>query len=222
MSTLASTLPADPMPNAVTDTGSQTRVKALADFAKWAIREGAFTGGDLSGGEVQDKAVSLGLLQSAIYDPAVHGEIEFSEPGMEIFVFTSALDADAGRGEVDRLTRERDEAREGRWVGDAEQRIRDLTADVEEWKRIAKDALSAEAALAQSQEMREALVAARAYVLSAQEGGQSVEDGCVPNFRYLDHVAKTLALVDAALASPAPSDAAEAPVPYFDWSDQAT
>lgn len=47
---------------------------AAKEFIRWAIRDGAWDGGTLEGGDIQDKAESLGLLVKEAYDPAKHGE----------------------------------------------------------------------------------------------------------------------------------------------------
>lgn len=65
--------------------------EALAEFARWAIRESAFQAADLSGLEVQEKAYELGLLERTTYDPAKHGPSDEAEEGMEFFVFGAAL-----------------------------------------------------------------------------------------------------------------------------------
>ncbi|MEH2508725.1 hypothetical protein V1291_000079 [Nitrobacteraceae bacterium AZCC 1564] len=57
-----------------------------AKFIVWVMQEGPWSGGDLDGGSVQDKAESLGLLSKVKYDPELHGESDFSEPGDDWFV----------------------------------------------------------------------------------------------------------------------------------------
>lgn len=66
-------------------------VEALQEFAKWAIREGAFQAADLDGLSIQEKAQELGLIEPTIYDPAKHGPSDCAEPGGEWFIFTAAL-----------------------------------------------------------------------------------------------------------------------------------
>lgn len=63
----------------------------LQDFAKWAIREGAFQAADLDGLSIQEKAHELGLIEPTTYDPEKHGPSDCAEPGDEYFVFTSVL-----------------------------------------------------------------------------------------------------------------------------------
>lgn len=76
----------------MTATISLSAEAACLAFARWVIRECVFDGRDLDGGDVQDKAVELGLLIEAKYDPAVHGEIEDADPGDPIFVFSDKLE----------------------------------------------------------------------------------------------------------------------------------
>lgn len=62
------------------------------EFARWVIEEGPFSGCDLDGGTVQDKAAELGLIELTTYDPAKHGEgHDFTEPGDDWYVFTAAF-----------------------------------------------------------------------------------------------------------------------------------
>lgn len=42
-------------------------------FFKWVMQEGPWSGGDLDGGSLQDKAEALGLIVSVPYDPEKHG-----------------------------------------------------------------------------------------------------------------------------------------------------
>ena len=62
------------------------KAKAMAQFVRWAMREGPWDGGDLDGGAVQDMGAKLGLLQETIYDPEKHGEDEWCEPGDSYYV----------------------------------------------------------------------------------------------------------------------------------------
>lgn len=66
-------------------------MERLAEFAKWAIREGAFDGTDLDGGDIQDKAEELGILIRTKYDPAKHGESADVDPGDDWFEFADWL-----------------------------------------------------------------------------------------------------------------------------------
>lgn len=60
----------------------------LAQFAKWAVTT-AFEGGDVSGFDIQDKAVELGILNRTQYDPDKHGENDVdADPGDERFVYS--------------------------------------------------------------------------------------------------------------------------------------
>jgi hypothetical protein len=64
----------------------------LAKFAQWALTEGAWHGHDLDGGDVQEKAVELGLVVQVPYDPEIHGESEFEiEPGDSWFLFSKDM-----------------------------------------------------------------------------------------------------------------------------------
>ena len=49
---------------------TDAQVQALAEFARWAIAEGAWNGGDVDGGEIQEKAADLGIIH----------QIEVTEP----------------------------------------------------------------------------------------------------------------------------------------------
>ena len=64
---------------------------AVIEFAKWVIREGAFQAADLDGLSIQEKALELGLLTKASYDPEKHGENEYAEPGDDWYVFSNLL-----------------------------------------------------------------------------------------------------------------------------------
>ena len=71
---------------------SDDLTKKLAEFAAWAVLEGAWTGSDLEGGEIQDKAVKLGLIVKVSYDPEVHGESEFDfMPGDDWYVWSEEM-----------------------------------------------------------------------------------------------------------------------------------
>jgi len=63
----------------------------IKEFARWIIQEGCFEGGTLDGGEIQDKAVELGLLVEELYDPVKHKDIEDAEEGEGVFVFTDLM-----------------------------------------------------------------------------------------------------------------------------------
>lgn len=66
----------------------------LAKFAKWAIESSAWSGNDLDGGDVQNKAVECGILTETQYDPAIHGESEFEvEPGDGWYVLSDEFKA---------------------------------------------------------------------------------------------------------------------------------
>lgn len=69
----------------------------MAEFIRWAIREGCWDGRDLEGSDIHDKAEELGLLVKVKYDPAAHGEpgaaFDFVdvEPGDDWYVFCDEL-----------------------------------------------------------------------------------------------------------------------------------
>ena len=73
------------------------QLKALEEFARWAISEGAWQGGDLEGFEVQEKAEKLGLIveEPGGYDPKRHGPHDYAEPGDTFFVYAPFLRGDA-------------------------------------------------------------------------------------------------------------------------------
>ena len=66
---------------------------ALLKFFKWAMREGPFSGCDIDGASLQDKAESLGLLIATKYDPAKHGDHPDFEGGEDFYEFSSSLAA---------------------------------------------------------------------------------------------------------------------------------
>jgi hypothetical protein len=45
----------------------------LKEFVEWAVKNSAFSGCDLNGAEVQEKAVACGILVEVAYDPKRHG-----------------------------------------------------------------------------------------------------------------------------------------------------
>lgn len=68
----------------------------VQQFARWCIQESAFAGGSLDGGEVQDKAVELGLLIEEPFDPEKHDPKGFHidywvDAGEPWFVFSPDL-----------------------------------------------------------------------------------------------------------------------------------
>lgn len=70
----------------------RSALEGLVPFAKWAIRESAFSGSDLEGAEVQEAALAHGLLIRTVYDPERHGPSDVAEPGMDWFEFSSTLE----------------------------------------------------------------------------------------------------------------------------------
>jgi len=75
---------------------------AVKEFARWVIQNACFEASDLDGGDVQDKALALGLLREEPYDPERHGDPWWSEyvaRGEPWFVFSEilAITADSQR-----------------------------------------------------------------------------------------------------------------------------
>ena len=66
----------------------------LAKFIAWTIRENSWLGGTLDGGEVQDKAVEMGILVKTKYDPKIHGGTDWGAvQGCPWFVFSDEFNA---------------------------------------------------------------------------------------------------------------------------------
>lgn len=66
---------------------------ALAKFAKECLAA-SWGGWDLDGGDVQDTAERLGIIQSVTFDPAIHHDPEgLTEAGEKWFVFSPAVAA---------------------------------------------------------------------------------------------------------------------------------
>lgn len=65
--------------------------KACIEFARWALTEGSFQGCNLDGGEIQDKALELGLIRETKFDPAKHGEHSDFEKGDSYYEFAGPL-----------------------------------------------------------------------------------------------------------------------------------
>ncbi len=64
-----------------------TEIERLRDFVAWALREGAWSGGDLNGGDIQDIAEQNGLIRKVPYDPDAHGPNDVdAEPGDDWYV----------------------------------------------------------------------------------------------------------------------------------------
>ena len=80
---------------------------AVKEFARWVIQNACFEASDLDGGEVQEKALALGLLREEPYDPEIHGEPSAAHDFCDIargepwFVFSEMLTitADSQRNE---------------------------------------------------------------------------------------------------------------------------
>jgi len=67
----------------------------LAEFARWAIENGSWDGSlGLDGGDIQEKAVSCGILIKTKYDPEIHGNNDVDcEPGDNWYVYSPAFAA---------------------------------------------------------------------------------------------------------------------------------
>lgn len=63
----------------------------LAAFAAWAVMNGPWEGCSLDGGEVQEKAVELGIIVKTKYDPEKHGAGADADPGDDWYVFSPAF-----------------------------------------------------------------------------------------------------------------------------------
>ncbi len=75
---------------------SQDTVKeidAMRTFCRWAIRNSAFDGCDLDGGDVQEQATKLGLLTPTTATKEMANSELFGdcEPGDTVFVFAGPL-----------------------------------------------------------------------------------------------------------------------------------
>ena len=66
-------------------------VTALLDFFKWAMNEGPFDGRHLDGGDIQDKAESLGLIVATKYDSARHGDHPGFHDGADFYEYAPGL-----------------------------------------------------------------------------------------------------------------------------------
>lgn len=77
------------------------QINAALVFTRWAISEGPWQGGNLEGGEIQQKAVELGLITKTEFDPTIHGESDVAEPGDPWFVFSPLLSASTPSHEGD-------------------------------------------------------------------------------------------------------------------------
>jgi hypothetical protein len=49
-------------------------IERLREFVHWALSDGSWQGTSIDGGEIQDKAIELGLVVKTKYDNAIHGE----------------------------------------------------------------------------------------------------------------------------------------------------
>lgn len=85
----ASTVAGDFLARALSAEGERDR---LADFARWVIRESAFSGCDLHGDEVQEQALARMMIVRTLYDPDRHGSSDVADAGDEWFEFASVLE----------------------------------------------------------------------------------------------------------------------------------
>jgi hypothetical protein len=62
----------------------------LAEFARWAVENGTWSGCDLDGADIQDKALECGVIVQVPYDPEKHGTQYHGEldPGEPWYVFS--------------------------------------------------------------------------------------------------------------------------------------
>lgn len=66
----------------------------LATFATWCLSQGPFAGCDLDGGDVQDKALRLGLISPTVFDPDIHKDPnETAEKGDTWYEFSDEFKA---------------------------------------------------------------------------------------------------------------------------------
>ena len=56
-------------------------IERLRAFVHWALCDGSWRGTSIDGGEIQDKAIELGLVVKTKYDNAIHGESAEAENG---------------------------------------------------------------------------------------------------------------------------------------------
>lgn len=51
----------------------------IAEFARWAVESGCWEGCAIDGGDIQDKALELGIIVETKYDPDKHGRQYLAE-----------------------------------------------------------------------------------------------------------------------------------------------
>jgi hypothetical protein len=76
-----------------------SKIAPLVEFLEWAMNNGPWSGDDLDGADVQNKAIELGLIVETKYDPQIHGrngKSEYAEPGDQWFVFADWLKISSG------------------------------------------------------------------------------------------------------------------------------
>lgn len=70
----------------------------LAEFASWVIRNAAWTGYDLDGGDVQDMAEKCGLISITKYSRDLHGDNEFGvQTGDDWYEFSPEMKSALGQ-----------------------------------------------------------------------------------------------------------------------------
>lgn len=79
--------------------------RACAKFVMWCLQEGSFQGCDINGGDAQEKAVELGLLDETTYDSNRHGVSDCCEQGDPWYVpkpdLIALLSRDVAQGPVE-------------------------------------------------------------------------------------------------------------------------
>ena len=72
--------------------GSVADVKPdYKSFILWALKEGPWSGCDLDGVSVQEKALSLGIIKRVPYDPDIHGDNSLDvQPGDDWYVLAES------------------------------------------------------------------------------------------------------------------------------------
>lgn len=78
-----------PVHNTPTVRDMYDEIVRLREFVAWVIRSECWDDGGLDGGEIQDKAVEMGMLREERYDRSVHGDNDVGvEAGEPWFVLT--------------------------------------------------------------------------------------------------------------------------------------
>jgi len=66
-------------------------IERLRAFVHWALSDGSWRGTSLDGGEIQDKAIELGLVVKTKYDNAIHGESAEAEDGDDWYMLAWSM-----------------------------------------------------------------------------------------------------------------------------------